>query len=87
MWRPDMDKASGSDAAAGLASPMTSRPYQTEGKGGNQPGDKDAFAATVALGQPTPSTAGGPVGFQVTEDTQNIAGKSGSFPSGTAIRG
>lgn len=85
-----------------ISSPMTSRPWGEQGRGGNAPGMKDG----VALGAPKgdeistplnnpwgkmtantpPSTAGGPVGMQVTEDVQDIAGKHNRFPSGTGSR-
>jgi len=82
-----------------LASPMGSRPFHEEGRGGNQPGIKDG----VALGAPkgselmtpmssrpepvktTPAPAG-PVKFQVTEDVQSVEGRKGSFPTGTESR-
>jgi len=78
-----------------LSSPMTSRPWGEQGKGGNHPGMKDG----VAVGQPSggsevssplnrpwgqgTSTAGGPVGMQVTEDIGPMTG--GKFPTGTAV--
>ena len=84
-WRPEH---TGTSAGGGLNSPMSSRPVADPGKGGMQAGDKDGMKETVALGAPPSSTKGGPVGMQITEDTQNIAGKGGgAFPSGTLIRG
>ena len=94
-WRPEH---TGTSAGGGLNSPMSSRPVADPGKGGNMPGDKDGVSALkgAAAGQlnspmheapvkqPGVSTAGGPVGMQVTEDVQAIDGKSGSFPRGTA---
>ena len=86
----------------GLNSPMGSRPSvaPNPGAGGNQPGDKDGMEAlkgaaagqlsspmvSAPVSQPGVSTAGGPVGLQVTEDVQSIAGKHGSFPTGTSAR-
>jgi hypothetical protein len=86
----------------GLSSPMGSRPSvaPTPGAGGNQPGDKDGveFLKGAAAGQlsspmtsapatqPGVSTAGGPVGLQVTESVQDIVNKRGSFPTGTSTK-
>jgi len=86
----------------GLSSPMGSRPSvaPNPAAGGNQPGDKDGMEAlkgavagqlnspmaSAPVSQPGASTAGGPVGLQVTENIQGIEGKRGSFPSGTSAR-
>lgn len=93
----------GTSIGNGLNSPMGCRPAvaPNPAAGGNQPGDKDGMEALkgAAAGQlsspmqsapykePGATTAGAPVKFQITEDTQNIAGKHGSFPSGTSVRG
>jgi hypothetical protein len=83
-----------------LLSPMSSRPVPDAGKGGSMPGDKDGIEAlkgavagslnspmaAAPVKQPGASTAGGPVGLQVTEDVQGIVGKRGSFPTGTGSR-
>jgi hypothetical protein len=82
-----------------LATPFT-RPFGQESKGGNQPGLKDGVALGSGNGSEvstpfktpwpsqggSPSTAGGPVGLQVTEDVQGVGSKSGSFPSGTSSK-
>jgi hypothetical protein len=87
-------------AGGGLNSPMGSRPYPTPPAGGTMPGDKDGMEAlkgavagqlnspmaSAPVSQPGASTAGGPVGLQVTENIQGIEGKRGSFPSGTSAR-
>ena len=82
-----------------LNSPMTSRPFNNESRGGTMPGIKDG----VALGAPkgselmtpmsdrpwpvnTAPTPAGPVTMQVTEDVAGIEGKRGAFPTGTAAR-
>jgi len=86
----------------GLSSPMGSRPSvaPNPAAGGNAPGDKDGMEAlkgavagqlnspmaSAPAKQPGATTAGAPVQFQITEDTQNIAGKHGTFPTGTAAR-
>jgi len=76
---------------------MSSRPMPDPGKGGSHPGDKDGveeLRGAVAGNLNTPmahtepktpgaSTAGGPVGMQVTESLQGIDGKRGGFPGGT----
>ena len=84
----------------GLSSPMGSRPAPTPGTGGNMPGDKDGMEAlkgavagqlnspmaSAPVSQPGASTAGSPVGMQVTEDVQGIVGKRGAFPTGTSAK-
>ena len=92
----------GADMGNGLSSPMGSRMAvaPNPGAGGNMPGDKDGMEAlkgavagslnspmgSAPVSQPGASTAGGPVGMQVTEDVQGIIGKRGSFPTGTTSR-
>jgi hypothetical protein len=69
-----------------LNSPMASRPWSQQGTGGQQLGDKDGLKAAVALGAPPSSTAGGPVGMQITEELGRMPGAP-TMPTGTAIRG
>ena len=92
----------GADIGNGLSSPMGSRPSvaANPAPGGAMPGDKDGMEAlkgavagqlnspmaSAPVSQPGASTAGGPVGLQVTENIQGIEGKRGSFPSGTSAR-
>ena len=86
----------------GLSSPMGSRPSvaPNPAAGGNAPGDKDGVEylkgavagqlnspmASAPATQPGVPPSGAPVQMQVTEDVQNIVGKRGTFPTGTASR-
>jgi hypothetical protein len=97
------DHFKGAEMGNGLSSPMGSRMgvAPNPGTGGNQPGDKDGMEAlkgavagdlsspmgSAIVKQPGATTSGAPVGFQITEDTQGIVGKRGSFPTGTNIKG
>ena len=84
-----------------LNSPMSSRPFNEEGRGGNHAGMKDGVAmpakgsdvvntpmssSPVPSATMSPSTAGGPVGMQVTEDVKGAASKHNVFPSGTSSK-
>ena len=85
-----------------LSSPMKTPWSNEGNYGGKHPGDKDSVAVgrpsgsgslATSLNNPwptpdhnRPSTAGGPVGIQVTEDVQGASGMSAGFPRGTEIR-
>lgn len=71
--------------AKDLSSPMT-QTWPAPGKGGNQPGDKEAWGVMQSLGAGAP--AKDEPGLQITVDLEG-AKKPGStmpFPSGTAMK-
>lgn len=67
-----------------LLTPMASRGWTHTSTGGEQAGAKDGAEPVRELGAPQASTAGGPVGIQITED---IGSKppNATMPLGTAI--